>query len=77
MVLREAVGIAAAGLAVGVPLAFWARALAASLITGLPATNTSMIIGGAAALTAVAVAAAYLPARRASRVDPIIALRYE
>jgi predicted permease len=77
MVLCDALGMAAAGLAIGVPLAFWARTFAASLINGLPSTNTSMIVAGAAALTVVALAAAYLPARRASQVDPIVALRYE
>ena len=77
MVLWDALWMAGAGLAVGVPLAIWSRTIAASLIAGLPRTNTVTIVAGAAALTAVTLAAAYLPARRASQVDPITALRYE
>jgi predicted permease len=77
MVLVDALGMAAAGLTIGVPLAFWARTLAASLIAGLPATNAVAIVAGAVAMMAVALAAAYLPAQRASRVDPMVALRYE
>jgi len=77
MVLADALWMAGAGLTVGVPLAIWSRTFAASLINGLPATNVFTIVAGAAALTAVALAAAYLPARRASRVDPMVALRYE
>jgi ABC-type antimicrobial peptide transport system permease subunit len=77
MVLTDALWMAGAGLAIGVPLAIWSRTFAASLMAGLPATNIFTIVTGAAALTAVALAAAYLPARRASRVDPMVALRYE
>jgi predicted permease len=77
MVLADALWMAGAGLAIGVPLAIWSRTFAASLITGLPATNVFTIVTGAAALTGVALTAAYLPARRASRVDPMVALRYE
>jgi predicted permease len=77
MVLMDALWMAGAGLAVGVPLAIWSRTFAASLITGLPKTNALAVIAGAVGLTAVALAAAYLPARRASRVDPTVSLRYE
>jgi ABC-type antimicrobial peptide transport system permease subunit len=77
MVLLDAIGMAGAGLGIGVPLAIWSRTFAASLIAGLPGTNSLATVAGAAALTAVALAAAYLPARRASRVDPLVALRYE
>jgi predicted permease len=77
MVLVDALWMAGAGLVIGVPLAIWSRTFAASLITGLPATNAFTTAAGAAVLAAVALAAAYLPARRASRVDPMVALRYE
>ena len=77
MVLADALWMAGAGLVIGVPLAIWSRTFAASLIAGLPATNIFTIVTGAAALMAVSLAAAYLSARRASRVDPMVALRYE
>jgi ABC-type antimicrobial peptide transport system permease subunit len=77
MVLVDALWMAGAGLAIGVPLAIWSRTFAASLIAGLPGTNVFTIVTGAATLTAVALTAAYLPARRASRVDPTVLLRYE
>jgi predicted permease len=77
MVLVDALWMAGAGLAIGVPLAIWSRTFAASLIAGLPATNAFTTAAGAAVLAAIALAAAYLPARRASRVDPMVALRYE
>jgi ABC-type antimicrobial peptide transport system permease subunit len=77
MVLMDALWMAGAGLGIGVPLAIWSRTFAASLIAGLPPTNIVAIVMGALALTAVSFAAAYLPARRAARVDPMVALRYE
>jgi ABC-type antimicrobial peptide transport system permease subunit len=77
MVLGDALGMVLAGLAIGVPLAFWGRQFATSLIQDLPVDTTVPIAFGAVAMIAVALAAAYVPARRAARVDPMEALRYE
>jgi predicted permease len=81
LVLREALVLVALGLAVGVPAAFVAGRLAGSriagLLFGLTATDPWTMAGAAALLTIVAMAAACLPAARAARVDPMVALRAE
>jgi putative ABC transport system permease protein len=77
LVLRDVLAMVCAGLAAGMPLAFWAKHLAGNLIVNLPAGGTVPILWGAAAMVAVALIAAYLPARRAARVDPMDALHYE
>jgi predicted permease len=65
------------GLLLGAPAAFWSTRLAASIVENLPAPGALPIAAGATALIAVAIVAAYVPARRATRVEPIIALRSE
>jgi len=77
IVLRDALWMVCAGLAIGVPLAFWGKRLAASLIPDLPVAGPLPIVVAAAIMIAVGLIAAYLPARRAMRVDPIMALRCE
>jgi len=76
-VLRDALAMVCAGLAVGVPLAIWGKRFAASLIADLPVTSAVPVALGAAAMIAIALLAAYIPARRAARVEPMEALRHE
>jgi len=80
-VMREGLLLVAAGVAVGVPAAFAAGRIASSQIAGLlfgvRATDPATIALAAVLLAAVAAAAAFIPARRASRVDPLVALRNE
>jgi ABC-type antimicrobial peptide transport system permease subunit len=77
MVLKDAFAMVSVGVLVGAPFAYWGKRFAASLMQGLPVWNAAPIVFGATVMFAVALLAAYLPARRASRVDPIVALRYE
>lgn len=77
LVVGHGMKLAGAGLAVGLVLAFAAARLVASLLYGLSPTDPATFTGAAAVLLAVAFTACYLPARRAARVDPMIALRNE
>jgi ABC-type antimicrobial peptide transport system permease subunit len=76
-VLRDALWMVCAGLVLGAPLAFWGASVASSLIPGLPARSPLSIVFGSAVMIAVGLVAAYIPARRATQVDPMEALRYE
>jgi predicted permease len=77
MVLADALGMVCAGLAIGAPLALWGKSIASNLIQGLPVEIGVPIAFGAAAMIAVALVAAYVPARRAAALDPATTLRLE
>jgi putative ABC transport system permease protein len=77
MVLSAALWLVGAGLVLGAPVAFWSQRLAASMLENLPSGGVVPIAAGVTAMTGVALLAAYVPVRRATRVDPVIALRSE
>jgi putative ABC transport system permease protein len=76
-VLRDALRLGAAGTAIGVMLALGAGGWLSSFLVGVGGRDVGLLAAVSAALLAVAALAAYLPARRASRVDPVVALRGE
>jgi predicted permease len=77
MVLRQGLGLATAGAAVGLICALIVSHLMAGLLYGVRPTDPLTFAGGALLLIGVAVLACYIPARRAVRVDPLMALRHE
>src|SRR6266704_786886 len=77
LVLREAMTLAAIGLAIGIPAALAAGRLARSLLYGVEPGDPRLVGAAGLLLMGVMLAAAYLPARRATKVDPVVALRSE
>ena len=81
LVLRQTLGVILCGVAIGAGSALVVVRLLSSAISGMlygiQPTDISLFIGATVSLVAIALLAAFLPARRASRVDPIVALRYE
>jgi ABC-type antimicrobial peptide transport system permease subunit len=77
MVLRETLVLVFIGIVIGIPAAIVAARLVSTQLYGLTAADPLTLSAAAVVLIAVAALAGYLPARRASRVDPIVALRYE
>jgi putative ABC transport system permease protein len=77
MILREAAGLLVAGLAGGAAIAFYSLRFAEAMLYGLTPHDAWSFTLSAAVLTLVAAVASYLPARRAARLDPMVALREE
>jgi ABC-type antimicrobial peptide transport system permease subunit len=77
MILRETLYLVLAGLILGIPAALLGAHLISTQLFGLSPTDPLTLVGAAVVLSVVAMLAGYLPARRASRVNPLNALRYE
>ena len=77
MILSETLVLAVTGLAIGIPCALAASRLLARMLFGISPNDPVTLASVAFVLAAVAALAGYIPARRAMRVDPIVALRHE
>jgi predicted permease len=77
MVLRESAALLSAGIALGALAAYASGQVIAAMLFGLSPSDPATYAGAAAALSLVCLAATLIPARRASRIDPMVALRVE
>jgi len=77
MILRGALTLVLAGFAIGAPAAFWGTRLAATAIENLSSGGVAPVAAATVAMLVIAALAGWMPARRATRVDPITALRAE
>ncbi|MGA2426965.1 MAG: FtsX-like permease family protein [Candidatus Acidiferrum sp.] len=77
MIVMQGMGLALVGVVVGAAGALGLTRLMASLLYGVKTWDPLVLVSAAAVLAVVALLATYLPATRASRVDPIVSLRYE
>ena len=75
LVLRDAGIITALGLAIGLPGAYTLALVARSFLYGVSATAPEVFLWAVGVLATVAILSALLPARRAARLDPVVALR--
>ncbi|MCU1286252.1 MAG: hypothetical protein JWO13_2602 [Acidobacteriales bacterium] len=77
LILREAMILVVAGIAVGIPAAIASTKLISSMLYGLSGSDPVSMAAVILLLGSIAVVASYIPARRATKVDPMVALRYE
>jgi ABC-type antimicrobial peptide transport system permease subunit len=77
LVLKQGMVLAASGAALGVALALLLGRVVSTLLFGVSGRDPLTLAGVSAVLTLVALLACYIPARRAARVDPLVALRCE
>jgi len=77
LIVREGMAVGLAGIGIGLAGALALSRALASLVFGVPVRDPATFAVVAAALTLVALAACIIPARNASRVDPMVALRYD
>ena len=77
LVLGQALKLTGIGLTIALPISFVVSRAMASLVFGIVGTDFTVLLGFTALLLVVALAAGYLPARRAMRMDPMTSLRYE
>jgi putative ABC transport system permease protein len=77
MVLRQSVAVVAVGLAIGFAAALAGTRAIASLIVGVTPTDPVTFVTVIVSLSAIALLACWIPAHRATRVSPLVALRYE
>src|SRR5262249_13049161 len=77
VVLKQGLRLALIGVVLGVGASLALTRMMSSMLFGVKASDPATYIGVAVGLTVVALAACWIPAQRATRVDPVIALRYE
>jgi putative ABC transport system permease protein len=77
MILKQGLLLVALGLAIGLAAAFLSLRVLGSILYGISASDPATYAALSLVLLAVALVASFLPARRATRVDPLVALRYE
>lgn len=77
LILKDGVVYAAAGLVLGIPAALAATRLLQTMLFGIEATDVLTYAGLSVSMVAVVLAASYVPARRATRVDPLVALKHD
>ncbi len=77
LVMREILVLVVVGIAIGVPAVLASSSLVAHMLFGVVGSNAMNLVAAIGVMLMIAALAGYLPARRASRVDPMVALRYE